>query len=360
MEFDLEQYLSQGVVNLVKGIAKASLENPKASIFMTKYILANRNANQKRKEAKLRGEQVPPFLIASITTRCNLHCKGCYARANHNCVDQNESNKVLSANDWNRIFDEAQELGVSFVLLAGGEPFMRPDVLEIAGAHKKILFPIFTNGTMITKENQKILQKYPNLLPVLSLEGSKETTDARRGSGTYEQLSFAMKALQKEAKVFGSSITVQKNNLEEVTSDRFIENLIVNGCKAVVYVEYVPVDRQNIDLAPGDKEREYMTERLQQLRLTYKEMIFVSFPGDEKATGGCLAAGRGFFHINAYGGAEPCPFSAYSDSSLKEMSLKEALQSPLFVKLRESGALEQDHSGGCTLFQQEKLVQSFI
>lgn len=50
-------------------------------------------------------------------------------------------------------------------------------------------------------------------------------------------------------------------------------------------------------------------------------MVFLSFSGDEKYVGGCLAAGRGFFHINANGEVEPCPFSPYSDVNSKE-SLK--------------------------------------
>ena len=77
-----------------------------------------------------------------------------------------------------------------------------------------------------------------------------------------------------------------------------------------------------------------------------------------QAAGGCLAAGRGFFHINAYGGAEPCPFSAHSDCSLKNMSLKEAMHSPLFTKLRTSGVLEEPHVGSCTLFLQDAKVKA--
>ena len=76
--------------------------------------------------------------------------------------------------------------------------------------------------------------------------------------------------------------------------------------------------------------------------------------------GGCLAAGRGFFHINAYGAAAPCPFSAYSDLSLKNHSLREALHSPLFQKLQDCGMLEESHVGGCTLFAQETEVKKLI
>jgi MoaA/NifB/PqqE/SkfB family radical SAM enzyme len=80
-------------------------------------------------------------------------------------------------------------------------------------------------------------------------------------------------------------------------------------------------------------------------------MILVSFPGDEKESGGCLAAGRGFFHINAYGGAEPCPFSPHSGANLKTATLMQALQSPLFLSLREGDILRKEHSGGCALFE---------
>ena len=74
--------------------------------------------------------------------------------------------------------------------------------------------------------------------------------------------------------------------------------------------------------------------------------MLISFPGDEVLSGGCLAAGRGFFHINARGGVEPCPFSPYSDTNLAECSLEEALDSPLFRHLRERGLLEQEHGLG--------------
>ena len=121
--------------------------------------------------------------------------------------------------------------------------------------------------------------------------------------------------------------------------------------------EYVPADRSSADLAPDEKDRVYIEDRLRQLRETQKELLFLSFPGDEKSSGGCLAAGRGFFHINPTGGAEPCPFSPYSDTSLANISLKEALQSPLFLLLRSSGNLMQEHNGGCVLFEQEEQVK---
>ena len=89
-------------------------------------------------------------------------------------------------------------------------------------------------------------------------------------------------------------------------------------------------------------------------------MLFMSFPGDEKESGGCLAAGRGFFHINSHGGAEPCPASPYSDINVKETSILEALESNLFRSLRSNGLLMDHHEGGCVLFEHEKEVQELL
>lgn len=359
-EFNLESYLSNGVENIVKGIVKASVKNPKASLFFAGYILDSKRARKVREAAKEKGEHIPPFLIASITRQCNLHCKGCYARANHSCVDKGAEQGVLTAKEWKKIFDEAADLGVSFILLAGGEPFVRNDVLEAAGDQKKILFPIFTNGTLIDQHNLQLLKKNRNLLPVLSIEGNEETTDTRRGQGIYQKLQMTMKTLQEEGILYGASITVTTENMQEVLSKEFAMSLQSYGCKAVVYVEYVPMEKQTIHLALEDSEREQMTKQLDDLRVNMQEMLFISFPGDEKSSGGCLAAGRGFFHINASGGAEPCPFSPYSDTNVVKVTLKEALKSPLFVSLQKNGYLNQEHIGGCVLFEQEEQVRALI
>lgn len=356
----LEEYLSNGVENIVKGILKTSLKNPKASMFMAKYAVNSKKAREKRRIAELSGEHIPPFLIASITEQCNLHCKGCYARANHSCKDDFGTKGLLTDVDWNNIFTQAEELGIEFILLAGGEPFVRKDVLEQAGKHSNILFPIFTNGTLFDEAYMKLLNQYRNLLPVISMEGNQKTTDARRGEGVYQKLEGTMEQLHKNGILFGASITVTKQNMEEVLEDDFIQKLKSAGTKAIVYVEYVPVDKTMEDLAPDNLTRKEMMERLDALRAAVTDMVFIAFPGDEKIVGGCLAAGRGFFHINPHGGAEPCPFSPYSDTNVINTSLKETLKSPLFSRLQANGNLMQEHRGGCVLFEQQEQVKAMI
>jgi MoaA/NifB/PqqE/SkfB family radical SAM enzyme len=113
-------------------------------------------------------------------------------------------------------------------------------------------------------------------------------------------------------------------------------------------------------LAPGDEERDYLSGEIARLRDAYPEILFLSFPGDEKSSGGCLAAGRGFFHINSHGGAEPCPFSPYSDINVRDTSLREALHSNLFRALQDGNYLLEDHVGGCVLYEKRRQVEALI
>lgn len=357
--FDIQEYMTKGVERVVADAIKATLKNPRESAFMVKFAAASKAASEKRKKAEKAGEHRPPFLIASITSSCNLHCAGCYSRCNHATVDA-EPVKQLTSVEWLRIFDEADDLGVSFILLAGGEPMIRRDIIEAAGKKSNILFPIFTNGTFMDEKYFELLDKSRNLIPIMSIEGEKEVTDARRGVGIYDKLISNMDELHDRGLIFGASITVTTQNIEEVTSDSFLQKLSDRGCKAVIFVEFVPVTDDSKELAPDEKEREYLKNEIDRLRKEHPEMVYISFPGDEKSSGGCVAAGRGFFHINSHGGAEPCPFSPYSDINVRDTSLREAMNSRLFRELRDGGYLLEDHPGGCTLYERRKDVERIM
>ena len=357
--FDIQEYMTRGVERVVADALKATWKDPRESAFMLKFAAAAKTASRKRKAAEEAGEHIPPFLIASITSKCNLHCAGCYSRCNHATVDA-EPVGQLTSEEWYRIFDEADELGISFILLAGGEPMLRRDIIEAAGRKPGILFPIFTNGTFMGRRYFELFDKKRNLLPIMSIEGEKEITDARRGEGIYERLIANMDELHRRGLIFGASVTVTTENIREVTSDAFLQKLSDRGCKAVIFVEFVPVTDESAELAPGEEEREYLREEIARLREEHPEMVYISFPGDEKSSGGCVAAGRGFFHINSHGGADPCPFSPYSDVNIRNTSLREAMHSPLFLALQKGDILMDDHDGGCVLYEKRELVEQLM
>lgn len=358
-KFDIQKYLSDGVEQIVKEALRATFKDPRESAFLGRFAIASAKATKKRIRQETEGLHVPSYLIASITSSCNLHCAGCYSRSNHATVDCKPTAQ-LTDEEWFRIFREAEELGISFILLAGGEPLLRRDIVEAAGNMQDIIFPIFTNGTFMDERYFELFDRCRNLIPVMSIEGDREETDSRRGMGIYGLLTENMDKLCSKGLIYGASITVTKENIRKVLSDEFLDTLESKGCKAVFYIEYVPVTEESKELAPDDEDREFIRTSIDRLRSERQNMIYVSFPGDEKSSGGCLAAGRGFFHINSHGGAEPCPFSAYSDINVKDTSLKEAMNSGLFRALRDGHVLEEDHAGGCVLFERKAEVESIM
>ena len=242
---------------------------------------------------------MPPFLIASITSSCNLHCAGCYARAAGACTDGGAQD--MTAAEWQTIFAEASALGISFILLAGGEPMVRRDVLEASASFPNMVFPVFTNGTMMDEAYLKLFERHRNLIPVFSIEGGRRATDARRGEGAYRAAVDAMAHFRKRKILFGASITVTKANSKDVTQACFVEALRQKGCGLVFFVEYVPVEPGTERLSLGTR-----TEKICKRRWTPSGPLprydprFL--PRRRGGGGGCLASGRGFFHISANGG----------------------------------------------------------
>lgn len=338
------------------------LSNPHEARFVARMQKLFTKSERRRKEVLEKdGLEVPPFLIASIATTCNLQCKGCYARKNGIASDPGQSTKAtLTPEQWHNIFSDAAEIGVNFCLLAGGEPLTRRDLLEKIATVEDIIFPVFTNATLIGPQYIDFFRRHLNIVPIVSLEGDAMATDNRRGKGVYQRALLSMEMLHKEHLFFGTSITVTTENYREVTSLEYLRHLAELGCRLVFFVEYVPFDESTQHLAFKDEHVAEMEQLLEQRREKVKEMIFLSFPGDEKALDGCLAAGRGFFHIGPDGAAEPCPFSPFSDSNVATLGLKEALRSPLFTKIRAAKALGWEHTGGCTLYEHREEVEAML
>ncbi|KAA6339310.1 radical SAM protein [termite gut metagenome] len=357
---ELNIYMNQSIERLIKNTLKATFANPQATTFVLKMQKVIVEAQKKRENYEISGTHIPAFLISSITDNCNLFCSGCYARSNGICGTGKSTGERLSVMQWKRIFTDAVEMGISFNLLAGGEPLLRKDVILAAADVKNMIFPVFTNGTLVQGEYFDIFVNNRNLIPVLSLEGEQNETDKRRGDGVYDKIIAVMKQLNAKKLFFGTSVTVTTENRQTVTSTSFLEMLQKSGCKLVIYVEYVPMEKDTAYLALTNKDCEELDQDIDTLRKQYESTIFLSFPGDEKYMGGCLAAGRGFFHINPGGNAEACPFSPYSDRNLTQVSLLEAIQSPFFERLRSSGLVGGEHTGGCTLFEKEDDVKKLL
>ena len=265
----------------------------------------------------------------------------------------------MSDDKLTTILQEAETLGISYVILVGGEPLSRPGLLNILSRFSKIDFILFTNGTLINAETVQTFKKQRHIIPVISNEGGSHHTDNRRGSGISGVATAAAKTLNKNGLIFGSSITVSRDNFSEVMTGAPIDNLIEAGCSLFFLIEYVPVTEGSESLCLTESECAALRNQLPFFRNRYRSM-FVSFPGDEARFGGCLAAGRGFLHINASGGVEACPFAPVSDISIEDATLVQALQSPLMTAIRQNHTELEESVGGCALWQKREWLATLV
>ncbi len=349
--------LNRNIVNLFKQSIRLFFNDPGKVFSLGKTLFFQKRAVKVRMKWKETGLHVPPFMILSITNKCNLQCKGCYASIHH----QNVVGTEMDEGVLRRVLSEAQKLGISIVLVAGGEPFSRPEIVEIMKDYPDIIFVVFTNGLLIDDKMVKRLKKIRNIVPVISLEGTEKQTDERRGSGIYAHLQNTIQTLGEKGIINGISFTLTNINFNVVTDRHLLNNLIKMGVNLFFFVEYVPVEEGTEGLIVTSEQRLKLKESLSKYR-SELPAIFIAFPGDEEELGGCLAAGRGFIHVNPEGGVEPCPFAPYSDSNLQDLSLKEALKSDLLETIRSNKEIleEAEAGGGCTLWTKRELVKNLL
>jgi MoaA/NifB/PqqE/SkfB family radical SAM enzyme len=129
------------------------------------------------------------------------------------------------------IFEDAKTLGISFIVIAGGEPLVRRDILDITKDFPEIIFLIFTNGLLVDDSIVKKLNRQKNTIPVFSLEGNEQETDNRRGTGVYRAVRNNMEKMKQKDIFFGVSLTLTGNNFNSITDEHFIQELIEQRCK---------------------------------------------------------------------------------------------------------------------------------
>ncbi|HDL21238.1 MAG TPA: radical SAM protein [Nitrospirae bacterium] len=271
----------------------------------------------------------PGLLVISPSMKCNLNCFGCYA-------GKYSKDEDLPFEVIDRILNEAKEMGIYFIVISGGEPFFRKDIFDIFEKHSDMAFHVFTHGGLLNEERVDRLAGLGNVLPAISVEGFRKETNARRGTGHYEKVLNAMKLLKEAGVLFAYSATVTNNNAELLVSDEFVDFWMDQGCTVGWYFLYTPVGRDTAwELVPTPEQRDMLRQRVEYLRST-KKMFFGDFWNDGPVVGGCIAGGRKYLHINSKGDVEPCVFCHFAMHNIKDTSLREAVTSPMFRKIREN------------------------
>jgi MoaA/NifB/PqqE/SkfB family radical SAM enzyme len=346
--------LDRGLRVFFSEFVRVSLRRPSQAGFFARTLLWQSRAARRRARTTRDGVHVPPIAIFSITNRCNLRCKGCYAQA-----IRGESGDALTPQHLRDIVAQAEELGISFFVIAGGEPLTRPEIVDIARAHPRMIFLLITNGTLLDAQLIGRLKTQPNTVPVLSIEGTSQQTDDRRGVGVYERLRSTMADLRRAGIFFSLSFTVTRDTFDTVTDPAFLQQAVDQGCKLFFFMEYTPLRAGTDEWVITDTQRSRMSGLVASFRSRFPA-VFIAVPWDEEEQGGCLASGRGFVHISAAGDLEPCPFAPYSDTNLLKVPLRVALSSPFLKAMRENHGLFEETTGGCALWRRREAVEALL
>ncbi len=344
------------------GYAEDMVNGIDENIMKTHIINVGYNAVYKgnAKRAILQKEMgcnIPWTILFDPTSACNLKCIGCWA------AEYGYKNN-LSYEEMASIVRQGNELGTYFFLMTGGEPLVRKDdIIKLANEFNDSAFHIFTNGTLIDEEFCKEVKKAGNISFALSIEGSEESTDLRRGDGVYAKVMDAMNLMKENKLFYGSSICYTSQNYKQVTSDEFMENLVDHGCKIAWYFHYMPVGNDaDPSLLLSPEQRTYMYRRVREIRSNESphKIFTIDFQNDGEFINGCIAGGKNYFHINSQGDMEPCVFIHYSDSNIREKTIVEGLKSPLFMGYHNNQPFNDNMLKPCPMLENPGRLRQLV
>ncbi len=344
------KFINRVIDETDRNYAKKMLLNLGYEAFFrgTKMIRANREKYQCN---------IPWLILFDPTDACNMHCVGCWSGTyghKHN----------LTFEEMDKIVTEGKELGTYLYMMTGGEPMVRKnDIFKLAEKHNDCFFGLYSNSTLIDEEVCKKVQKLGNITFMLSIEGTPDTNDSRRGEGHYQAVMKAMDLLKKYGIVFGTSICYTKANIEAVTDTKFIEFIAEKGARFGFFFHFMPVGNNAVpELMPTFEQRKKMIDKIRWIRTGDNNLGFfpMDFQNDGEFVGGCIAGGRNYFHINANGDAEPCVFIHFSNTNIHEHHILEMLQSPLFMAYHEGQPFNRNHLRPCPMLENPELLREMV
>ena len=300
---------------------------------------------------------IPWLILFDPTSACNMHCKGCWSGTYGH-------KSSLTYEEMDKIVTEGKELGTHLYMMTGGEPMVKKEeIFRLAKKHNDCFFALYSNSTLINEEVCRTVRDLGNISFFLSIEGTPETNDARRGAGHYAAVMKAMDLLHKYGIVFGTSICYTRDNIEAVTSDDFYNMLASKGAHYGFYFHLMPIGSNAVpELMPTPEQREYMIRRIREVRSEGSKVEFypMDFQNDGEFVGGCIAGGRNYFHINSNGDAEPCVFIHFSNTNIRDNTILEMLQSPLFMAYHEGQPFNRNHLLPCPMLENPQLIVEMV
>jgi len=212
-----------------------------------------------------------PAAMVNITNRCTLRCKHCFIYRDGNPNDPR--GEMDSATMVRKLSELQKRHGIQTMLWMGGEPLLRPDVLQ-EGAKLFAQNNVTTNGTLD-------LIELPRCIYIVSIDGPPDLNDAIRGKGAFEKV---MKTLSRVPEKFGPTVMCQcvVTKLNEDRLEELAVRLLETRAEGMTFSFYVPRKNDASELTWGTlKRRDKAVWEVMRLKKKYSDFIWNSTRGLE-------------------------------------------------------------------------------
>lgn len=341
----------QFILHLIQDTDQNVMKTLVTNFFVNASLIGWPKQEELRKKY---GCNIPWAILLDPTSACNLRCTGCWAAEYGNKLN-------LTFDEIDSIITQGKELGIYMYIYTGGEPMVRrADIIRLCEKHDDCVFLCFTNGTLINEEFADEMLRVGNFIPAISLEGDEGDTDSRRGQGVYQKVQHAMELMRARKLPYGISSCYTSVNYQSITSDEYYQSLIDMGAFFIWYFHYMPVGNDAApELLPDPEQRAWVYHRIRKLRAE-KPLFAMDFQHDAEYVGGCIAGGKRYLHINANGDVDPCVFIHYSNANIRECSLLDALQSPIFMAYHDNMPFNDNMLRPCPMLENPEILREMV
>ncbi|UCH42395.1 MAG: radical SAM protein [Dehalococcoidales bacterium] len=183
----------------------------------------------------------PPFMVSySITTKCNLKCKHCYSDS----VEQAAPDELLTTEAF-QLIDDLSGWGIGLLIIDGGEPLCRDDLLEILSyaSSKGIRTTIGSNGTLIDRAMAGKLLDVGVMAVAISVDGADDRThDSFRGmDGAFQQTLKGIEACRSAGLPFQLNMIIRKDTMSQLPA--MLQLAVDCGANAAEFFDLVASGR---------------------------------------------------------------------------------------------------------------------
>ncbi len=275
-----------------------------------------------------------------LTARCNFNCPMCYVHLSQDEV--NKRGKELSAKQWIQLAEEAKNQGMIFLLLTGGEPFVRKDFFEIYDACKQmgLVISINSNASLIKNETlQRLLENPPFRMNISLYGASRDTYQRMCGLPVFDEVVHSIVQLKKAGVEVRLNLTMTPYNQADLEKIYDLSVQLDVPVRAANYMypavrvdENVDADqsrlsaKESIECALRWDKLRFTKEEFMKRAMAYKQMSLIEdkeCPAEWEEGMSCRA-GKSSFWVCWDGKMRPCGLMSAPEADLNTMSFVEA------------------------------------